>query len=433
MVRARDGESRSGETDTGMSRLALSDGDREARNWFVATTESLGCSTTVDSMGNIFAVKKGKYKGPPTVVGSHLDTQPTGGRYDGILGVCAGVEMLRVLHEEKIETRFPVGVINWTNVACSEEGARFPISMVSSGVWAGQIPLEQAYSLQEVGGGKQTMKQELERIGYLGTMESSFSAMPIAASSIAHFELHIEQGPRLESQEQKIGVVHGVQAYRWHTIQVNGRDCHTGTTDFANRSDAMLTAAKMILHSHRLATKHSCLASTGILTLKPGSTNTVPGFVRFSLDIRAGEDDRLMMLEHELKVDFDKIAKNEAVDDLSESGTIGRGCTVEWTLDAPSEAIEFDENCIRCVDESARDLFGDEYEKFTQAMISGAGHDSVFCSKVAPTSMIFVPCRDGVSHNPTEYCSPTDCMNGAQVLMGAVLRYDVLRAQRSSM
>lgn len=135
----------------------------------------------------------------------------------------------------------------------------------------------------------------------------------------------------------------------------------------------MLTAAKMILHSHRLATKHSCLASTGILTLKPGSTNTVPGFVRFSLDIRAGEDDRLMMLEHELKVDFDKIAKNEAVDDLSESGTIGRGCTVEWTLDAPSEAIEFDENCIRCVDESARDLFGDEYEKLTQAMISGAG------------------------------------------------------------
>lgn len=129
----------------------------------------------------------------------------------------------------------------------------------------------------------------------------------------------------------------------------------------------------MILHSHRLATKHSCLASTGILTLSPGSTNTVPGKVHFSLDIRAGEDDRLMKLEHELKVDFEKIAKNEAVDDLNESGIIGRGCTVEWTLDAPSEAIKFDEDCIRCVDGSARELFGDEYETLTQEMISGAG------------------------------------------------------------
>lgn len=136
---------------------------------------------------------------------------------------------------------------------------------------------------------------------------------------------------------------------------------------------AMLTAAKMILHSHRLAAKHSCLASTGLLNLKPGSTNTVPGNVHFALDIRAGEDDRLMMLEHELKVDFDKIAKNEAVDDLNEGGIIGRGCAVEWTLDAPSEAIKFDEDCIRCVDESARELFGDKHEILTQAMISGAG------------------------------------------------------------
>ena len=215
----------------------------------------------------------------------------------------------------------------------------------------------------------------------------------------------------------------------------------------------------MILHSHRLATKHSCLASTGILTLSPGSTNTVPGAVRFSLDIRAGEDSRLMILEHELKVDFEKIAKNEAVDDLNKSGTIGKGCTVKWTLDAPSEAIKFDEDCIRCVDESAKELFGDGHKKLTQYLISGAGQyvsflhtllydsifiaeqqvltrysisDSVFCSKVVPTSMVFVPCRGGVSHNPAEYCSSEDCMIGAQVLMGAVLRYDVLRAQRRS-
>ena len=136
----------------------------------------------------------------------------------------------------------------------------------------------------------------------------------------------------------------------------------------------MLTAAKLILHSHRLATKHKCLASTGIFSLSPGSINTVPGKAEFSLDIRAGEDDRLMTFEHELKVDFAKIAKNEVVDDLNENGTVGRGCTVEWTLDAPSEAITFDEDCIRCVDESAKEMFGEEYEKLTQtAMDSGAG------------------------------------------------------------
>lgn len=214
----------------------------------------------------------------------------------------------------------------------------------------------------------------------------------------------------------------------------------------------MLAAAKMILNSHRVATKHSCLASTGILTLSPGSTNTVPGTVRFSLDLRAGEDDRLLAMEEQLKADFDKIAKGQDVDSLNEGGTAGRGCTVEWRLDAPSPAIKFDNDCIRCVEESAEGLFGPEVTSLTQAMISGAGsslprtkhkrsfadayslgHDSVFASKRVPTSMIFVPCRDGVSHHPAEYCAPEDCANGAQILMGAVLRYDKLRAQRASL
>jgi len=213
---------------------------------------------------------------------------------------------------------------------------------------------------------------------------------------------------------------------------VKGRDCHTGTTDFSNRADAMLTASKMILHSHRLATQYSALASTGILTLAPGSTNTVPGTVRFSLDIRCGEDDRLMRLEEHLKADFDKIAKGEDVGGLNKGGTAGRACTVEWRLDAPSTAIKFHPDCIACVKDSATTLFGESAEKLTQAMISGAGHDSVFTSKRSPTSMIFVPCRDGVSHNPSEYCSPEDCATGSQVLMGAILRYDRLRAERAS-
>ncbi|CAK7271742.1 hypothetical protein SEPCBS57363_004778 [Sporothrix epigloea] len=204
-------------TETGMSRLALSDSDKQARDWFVETTQSLGCQTTVDSMGNIFAVRPGRngHDKPATFAGSHLDTQPTGGRYDGILGVHAGVEMLRVLQELDIQTEYPVGVVNWTN----EEGARFPKSMTASGVWAGEIPQADAYSLQEVGGGTATIQSELQRIGYLGTVPASYQAMPMAA----HFELHIEQGPILEAEQKKIGIVTGVQAYRWFTLDVRGR------------------------------------------------------------------------------------------------------------------------------------------------------------------------------------------------------------------
>ncbi|KAL9640774.1 MAG: hypothetical protein Q9164_000089 [Protoblastenia rupestris] len=317
----------------------------------------------------MFAIRKRRRNGPPTCAGSHLDTQPTGGRYDGIFAVCAGVEMLKVLKENKFETEFPIGNINWTN----EEGARFPISMCSSGVWAGMVTLEKAYNLQEVGDGKQTIAQELQRIGYLGEMEASHQAMPIGA----HFELHIEQGPRLEKGNNKIGIVQGVQAYRWHTITVKGRACRTGTTDFAHRADAMLAAAKMILHSHRLASKYCALASTGILKLSPGSTNTVPGLVQFSLDIRSSEDKVLTRLEEQLKHGFARIASNEFVNDINEGGTLGDRCTVKWCLDAPTEAVKFDKDCIRCVHDSAKDLFGDKYVALTQNLTSGAGHDSV--------------------------------------------------------
>lgn len=168
-----------------------------------------------------------------------------------------------------------------------------------------------------------------------------------------------------------------MQAYRWSTITVQGRDCHTGTTDLANRSDALLTAAKMILHSHRLATKHASLASTGILTLAPGSTNTVPGTVRFSLDVRTAEDTRLRELDAQLKIDFERIARGEDVGGLEDGGTGGRGCGVEWRLDFASRATRFHADCIGCVEESAKSLFADEGRDLTQRMISGAGHDSV--------------------------------------------------------
>ena len=192
-----------------MSRLSLSDADKKARDWFHKTMVGFGCSVTVDEMGNQFAIRLGLKEGAPTYAGSHLDTQPTGGRYDGILGVTAAVEMMRVIATQDVKTEYPIGVVNWTN----EEGARFPISMVSSGVWAGEIPLEKAHNLASVvpGEEKSTMKTELERIGYKGEVACSHKAKPMAA----HFELHIEQGPTLENEQRKIGIVEGVQAYRW--------------------------------------------------------------------------------------------------------------------------------------------------------------------------------------------------------------------------
>lgn len=410
-----------------MSRLALSDADKSARDWFVQTTEALGCNVTVDEMGNTFAVRPGlRNDKPPTFVGSHLDTQPTGGRYDGILGVTAGVEMLKVLADNWTETEYPVGVVNWTN----EEGARFPMSMVSSGVWAGSIPLEKAHNLREVGGGTATMKSELERIGYLGETPASHEAMPMAA----HFELHIEQGPLLEMSNKKIGVVTGVQAYKWFTINVKGRDTHTGTTDLKSRADALLTASKMILHSHRLATANSALASTGILNLQPGSTNTVPGSVSFSLDIRSPNDETVAHMQRLIERDFPRIAAGEDVDGCNTGCTPGLPLTVEIVEDFASSATKFHQDCISAVRQSAHQILSSPSNpsgrNLVMEMTSGAGHDSVYANKRCPTSMIFIPCREGVSHNPREFSTEEDCALGAQVLLQSVIRFDRMRDER---
>lgn len=421
-----------------MSRLSLSDTDKLARDWFAKTAEELGCKVTTDAMGNQFAIRPGLNEGAPTYAGSHLDTQPTGGRYDGILGVTAGVEMLRTLNDNWVETNFPVGVINWTN----EEGARFPKSMVSSGVWAGDIAVEKAHALKSVipANDTATMRSELERIGYLGSKPCSHEAMPIAA----HFELHIEQGPLLEAENRQVGIVRGVQSYKWFTITVTGEDCHTGATSFAHRADSLLLAAKLILASHRIATKHKALASTGILNLRPGSTNTVPGWVQFSLDIRSPDDSIVNAVEAECKQVFSAIASGSSSEDLNTACTPSdRQCMVEWQTDFISPATNFHTDCISCATQAANSLFSptspvpvadssNNLSSWGKLMTSGAGHDSVYTSKHAPTCMIFAPSKDGVSHNPKEYTSPEDCANGAQVLLGAVVRYDRLRGQRGS-
>jgi hydantoinase/carbamoylase family amidase len=249
----------------------------------------------------------------------------------------------------------------------------------------------------------------------------------------AHFELHIEQGPILEAAESKIGIVKGVQAYKWFTVEVNGRDTHTGTTPLERRADSLLAASKMILYSHRSATRSGARASTGILVLEPGSTNTVPGYVRFSLDIRAPEDSTVNAVEEDCRRAFAEIAIGQDVDNLNHDSTPGLPLTISFKTDSVSPAVKFHDDCISCVRSASNGLFGTEkMEQLTREMISGAGHDSVYTSYVCPTSMIFIPCREGVSHNPREFSTPEDCALGAQVLMQSVLRYDKLRASKES-
>lgn len=270
------------------------------------------------------------------------------------------------------------------------------------------------------------MASELSRIGYLGETPASYEAMPMGA----HFELHIEQGPLLEIANKKIGVVKGVQAYKWFTINVKGRDTHTGTTDLKSRADALLVASKLILHSHRLATSNNALASTGILNLKPGSTNTVPGEVSFSLDIRAPKDATVEKMVDLIKQDFPAIAAGENVTESNLGCTLGLPCEVTITEDFNSPATNFHQDCIDAVHQAAHASIGPNAHDKIMDMTSGAGHDSVYTSKRCPTSMIFVPCREGVSHNPREFCKEEDCALGAQVLLQSVLRYDRMRDER---
>ncbi|KAL6247747.1 hypothetical protein RBB50_005095 [Rhinocladiella similis] len=412
----------------GLARLTLSEEDKQARDWFVETTKSLGCQVHVDQIGNIFAIRPGlkNKNGAATFAGSHLDSQPSGGRFDGVLGVSAGVEMLRVLNDNHLETEGPVGVVNWTN----EEGAKYPISMMGSGVWAGQISLEEAWKLKSVTPGSvatTAVKEELEQIGYLGHVPAHFGdGVPIGA----HFELHIEQGPRLEKANQKIGIVQGVQAYKWFTITVEGREAHAGTTDMVSRADAMHVAAQLMLKVHQI-TKHGCsdgkgLATFGRVSALPGSVNTIAGHVEMSLDMRHPTDEGLAEMVENLY----RVCKTMNRTQKQDGETLNNGAQVTIEQGFASDAIKFDEQAIECVEQSAASVLGEGHERKVQKMMSGAGHDSVRTNLHCPTAMIFVPSKDGISHNPVEWTEKEDCAIGANVLLRSVLKMDKLRSER---
>lgn len=393
-------------TQTGVCRLTLTDLDKEVRTWFVDEVRSLGCTVKIDKLGNIFAIYPGKNEGAPTAIGSHLDTQPTGGRYDGILGVLSGLELLRTMKDNNFTPNYPIAVIDWTN----EEGARFPVSLMSSLVWSGVRDLEETYKLESITDEKPvTVKAELERIGFLGDVEVSYIENPIKC----HFEIHIEQGPVLEQEKKKIGVVVGAQAYNWEKVIVKGKATHTGTTPLFARSDALLAASQMISKGNEIAKKHDGLLSVGILNLLPSVVNVIPDNVEFVVDSRHVKTESMYKIIEEYKKEFVKIA-DEA----------GKKISVEFEPIMTSEAVNFDESCISCVKSSAIELFGEEN---ILEIVSGAGHDSCATSARVPTSMIFIPSKDGVSHNPEEYSSPEEVADGFKTLLNAVLQYDSLR------
>lgn len=378
----------------GVCRLALTDLDREARDLFVQWCKEAGCTIRIDKMGNIFARRKGQDDSlPPVVMGSHIDTQPTGGRFDGIYGVLAGLEVIRSLNDHNIETLAPIEASAWTN----EEGSRFPPAMVASGVFAGVFDLEYGLSRADLDG--KTMGEELERIGYAGPEEVGQQKVK------AFFEAHIEQGPILEDEGKTIGVVTDAQGQRWYEVKLTGQESHAGPTPMLSRKDALVGAAKIVDQVNRIGLDNlpSACATVGLLQVFPNSRNVIPGEVFFTIDFRHPNADVLAAMDSELREVCEKIANEQ-------------GLKMEFEQIWYSPPVPFNKDCV---DSVRRAAINSGYSH--RDIISGAGHDACYISRVAPTAMVFVPCEDGISHNESENADPADIAAGCDVLFQAVV------------
>jgi len=380
----------------GIKRLTLSDEDKKVRDWFKAQCQALGCTVSIDACGNMFAVRSGKRTDlPPIAMGSHLDTQPTGGKFDGVLGVLGALEALRTMVDLGYQTNAPIMVVNWTN----EEGSRFAPPMLCSGVYAGVFTPEYAYSREDREGRR--FGDELARIGYKG------DAAPGSQKFQAMFELHIEQGPILEAEGKMIGVVTGVQGMRWYEVTVKGQEAHTGSTPMTMRKNALLGAARMIEAINQVGMSNlPGVASVGLIENRPNSRNVVPGEVFFSVDLRHPDETALDQMEKEYQGALPGIAAK-------------LGLEIEEKRIWKSPAVKFAPELIQCV----RDGAGQAGYSMRE-MPAGAGHDSAYISRVVPTTMIFVPCAGGLSHNEAESTSFDECAAGSQVLLNAILEYD---------
>ena len=378
----------------GVCRLTLTDLDRQSRDLFVQWCKDAGCTVKVDQMGNIFARRPGRNNSlAPVGTGSHLDSQPTGGRFDGVYGVLAGLEVIRTLNDLGIETERPVEASVWTN----EEGSRFAPAMVGSGVYAGVFSLDYGHSRTDQQG--KTIGEELARIGYLG-------AEPMGNRPVhAFFETHIEQGPILEHEGQTIGVVTDAQGQRWYELVLIGQDSHAGPTPMGVRRDALLGAARVVQLVNEIGLRHAPLAvsTVGMLNVFPNSRNVIPGKTFLTVDFRCPVNDELTKMDAELKGGVAKIAAASRLEhDLKQIFQY--------------DCVHFDESCVEMVRSGAKRL---GYS--TREIVSGAGHDACYMSTVTPTAMIFVPCVGGISHNEIEDAKPEWIEAGGNVLFQAML------------
>ena len=378
----------------GCNRQALTDEDRAGRRLFTSWASAAGCHVSFDEVGNLFARRPGSAAdaaagAEPVLLASHLDTQPTGGKFDGVYGVLAGLEVVRTLDEHGIRTRRPIEVVSWTN----EEGSRFAPAMLGSGVFAGVYPLD--YALSRVDAGGAGFGAELERIGYKGSMPAR--ARPIRAV----LEAHIEQGPILESTGTTIGVVTGIQGAFWLDVTLTGVPAHAGPTPMELRRDPWRVAAPLVQRAFDLAAVHAPWgrATIGNLTVSPGSRNTVPERLVLSVDLRHPDAAVLESME---------AAFRQSAAQLAAEHRIELGIERIWHM--PPTA--FDAELIETIARSAQHL-----GLRSQRMVSGAGHDSLNTARIAPTAMIFVPCAGGLSHNEAESATAADLAAGANVLL----------------
>lgn len=378
----------------GINRLALSPEDRQVRDWLVARGREAGYEVAIDDIGNIYVQRAGHDSARrPVAVGSHLDTQPTGGKFDGVLGVIAGLEVLRTLDDAGVKTEAPVCLINWTN----EEGSRFAPGMTGSEVFSGSIAHQFALSCTDARG--ISVADALKEIGYAGTEragERRFDAM---------IELHIEQGPVLESKGLSIGVVDSAKGQMWFNGSVQGRESHAGTTPMDLRRDALAGFGELVIEIERIARAEAPagVGTIGMAEVRPGSRNTVPGNVKFSLEFRHSDADRLAAM---------RTAAIAAARRISEQ----RGVAIDLDCIWEKAPVTFSPRVVSVIAAAASRLGYDSLR-----MTSGAGHDAVAVASAMPTAMIFVPCKDGISHNEAESATPQDCIAGANVLLHSIL------------
>lgn len=390
---------RIGATDKGGNcRLALTELDGQGRDLVVGWMKEAGLEITIDQVGNIFGRRPGRNPGlPPVATGSHIDTQPTGGKFDGCFGVMAGLEVMRTLQDHGIETEAPLELIIWTN----EEGTRFVPVMMGSGVFCKIFPLETALSAVDVNG--KSVRNELANIGYNGQA-------PVPDHELgSYFEAHIEQGPILEAADNVIGVVSGSLGLRWYDVTVTGMEAHAGPTPMPMRRDALYAATHLMQEVIRIALDYAPegRGTVGVANVYPSSRNVIPGKVTFSVDLRHERADKLAEMDARLRAACTALAN---------------GTTTGYTVDVQLQDIQhfpptpFTPELVNAVREQA------EARGYShQSIVTGAGHDAVYVARVAPTAMIFVPCKDGISHNEIEDAKPEHLEAGANVLLGALL------------